>query len=79
MTFLFPLILKWILINMLVPMIGENRQLVTDEPVEFEEKPVEVQDCKKITHHYRGIYRINPNLIKETGGCQHVAGGTCKH
>ena len=39
-------------------MIGENRQLVTDEPVE-------VQDCRKITGHFRGIYRIYPNLIKE--------------
>jgi hypothetical protein len=28
------------------PMIGENRQLVTDEPVE-------IQDCKKITDHYK--------------------------
>ena len=47
------------------PMIGMNRQLVTDEPVEFEKLPVEVQDCRKITDHFRGIYRIYPNLIKE--------------
>ena len=46
-------------------MIGENRQLVTDEPVEFEKEPVEVQDCRRITDHFRGIYRIYPNLIKE--------------
>ena len=46
-------------------MIGENRQLVTDEPVEFDEKPVEVQDGKKIAGHYRGICRICPNLMKE--------------
>ena len=46
-------------------MIGENQQLVTDEPVEFEEYPVEVQDCKKITDHFRIIYRIYPNLVKE--------------
>ena len=46
-------------------MIGENRQLVTDEPVEFEKQPVEVQDCRKFTDHFRGIYRICPNLIKE--------------
>ena len=39
-------------------MIGENRQLVTNEPVE-------VQDCRKITDIFRGIYRIYPNLIKE--------------
>ena len=39
-------------------MIGENQQLVTDEPIE-------VQDFRKITDHFRGIYRIYPNLIKE--------------
>ena len=48
------------------PMIGENRRLVTNEPVEFEKQPVEVQDSRKLTNHFRGIYRIyNPNLIKE--------------
>ena len=40
------------------PMIGENRRWVTNEPVE-------VQDCRKITDHFRGIYRIHPNSIKE--------------
>jgi hypothetical protein len=45
-------------------MIGENRQLVTDEPVEFEKQLVEVQDSRKITNHFRGIFRIYPNLIK---------------
>ena len=39
-------------------MIGENWQLVTNEPVE-------VQDCRKITNHFRRIYGIYPNLIKE--------------
>ena len=38
-----------------------NWQLVTDEPVE-------VQEYKKITDHFRGIYRIYPNLIKENWG-----------
>ena len=39
-------------------MAGNNRPLVTGEPVEFEKyKPVEVQDFGKITHHYRGTYR----------------------
>ena len=28
-------------------MIGENQQLVTNEPVEFEEWIVEVQDCRE--------------------------------
>jgi hypothetical protein len=41
-------------------MIGENRQLVTDEPIVFEKYPVEVQDCRKMTHHFKGIYRIYP-------------------
>ena len=39
-------------------MIGQNRQLVTGEPVE-------IQDCSKITDHFRGIYGIYPNLRKE--------------
>ena len=62
------------------PMMGENRQFVTDEPVEFEKEPVGVvQDCRKITHQFRGIYRIYPSLIKETRGCHHVTSWTCKH
>jgi hypothetical protein len=33
--------------------VGENRQLVTDEPVEFEEQPIEVhQDCMRITDRF---------------------------
>ena len=36
-------------------MIGENRQLVTDEPVEFDKLPVEVQDFRRITDHFKGI------------------------
>jgi hypothetical protein len=39
-------------------MIGENRQFVTDEPVD-------VQDCRKMIDHFSGIYRIYPNLMKE--------------
>ena len=47
-------------------MVGENRQLVTDEPVEFAKSPVEVhQDCRKVPDHFRGIYRIYPNFIQE--------------
>ena len=42
-------------------MIGENRQVVTDEPVEFEKWPVEVQECRKITDHLSGTYGIYPN------------------
>ena len=45
-------------------MIRENRQVVTDEPVELEKSPVEVQDGRKITDHFRGISRTYPNLRK---------------
>ena len=47
-----------------IAMNGENRPLVADEPVEFEKKPVEVLDSRKITHHFRGIMGICPELIK---------------
>jgi hypothetical protein len=40
------------------PTIGENRQLVTDEPVELEKQPVEVHDFGNIIHNVRGIYGI---------------------
>ena len=46
-------------------MIGENRQLVINEPVGFEKLLVEVQDCMITTDHFRGIYKIYPNLLKE--------------
>ena len=50
----------------LQPMLGENWQLVTDEPVELERQLVECQqDCRKITFHFRGIYRIYSTLRKE--------------
>ena len=42
----------------------ETRQLVTDEPVEFQKQLVEVQDCRRIIDHFRGVYRIYPDLIK---------------
>ena len=38
-------------------MIGENPQVVADEPVEFENEPVEVEYFRRITDHFRGIYR----------------------
>ena len=38
--------------------IGENRQVVTNEPVQFEKSPVEVGDCRKVTDRLRGVYRI---------------------
>ena len=40
-------------------MNGEDRPLVADEAVEFEEDPVEVHDFKKvIPDRFRGIYKI---------------------
>ena len=39
-------------------LIGKNWQIVLTEPIE-------IQDCKEITDHLRGIYRPYPNLIKE--------------
>ena len=44
---------------------GENWQLITDEPVEFEKSTIEVQDCKKFIDRFRGICKIYPNLRKE--------------
>jgi hypothetical protein len=35
----------------------EEPAVSSDEPVEFEEKPVEVGDFRRITNHFRGIYR----------------------
>jgi hypothetical protein len=37
--------------------------LVTNEPVGFEKSPVEVQDFKRITDHFRNIYGIYLKLI----------------
>ena len=55
------------------PMIGENRQLVTDEPVE-------VQGCRKSTDPFRGIYRIYyPNIKKENRRMSSCNRWTCKH
>ena len=44
-------------------MIGENWQLVTDEPVEFEKKPTEVQDFRRSTDHFKRIREIYLKLI----------------
>ena len=49
---------------------GENRSSVTDEPVEFEKRPVEGQDFRRITHHSRGIYGRCLKSIEENRRCQ---------
>ena len=46
-------------------MIGENQQLVTYEPIEFEKWTAEDQGCRKITDHFEGIHKIDPNLVTE--------------
>jgi hypothetical protein len=33
--------------------------------VAFEKQPVQVQDLKKITHHFRGLYGIYPQNNEE--------------
>ena len=54
-------------------MSGKNRLLVTDELVE-------VQDFKKTTDHFRGIYGMYLKLIKEKiERCQHATSWTWKH
>ena len=54
---------------MCIAMIGENRQLVTDEPVEFEKQPVAVQDFRRIIDHFRrnleNITQINIEKPKD--------------
>ena len=58
----------------------ENQPVVTNEPVEFEKYPVEVQDFRKITNHLQGICRIYLNFNKETTRrSQHVTSWTWKH
>ena len=44
--------------------IREIRLLITDELVEFEKLPDEVQDFRKMIHHTRGIQRIHPTWVK---------------
>ena len=40
----------------------DNQLLVTNEPVEFEKQPIEVQDFRKITNYFREIYQIYPQI-----------------
>ena len=47
------------------PMCEKNRRLVTDELVEFEKWPVEVGDFRRISDHFRGIYKIYLKRIKQ--------------
>ena len=61
-------------------MNGESRPLITDEPVECEKLPVEVQDYRKITPHFSGICEICLKVISKTERSEHVTGEiTWKH
>ena len=44
-------------------MIGENQQLVTVNHVSFKKQPIEIQDFRRITDHFRIIYGIYLNLL----------------
>ena len=39
--------------------------LITDESIEFENYPVEGQDCRKITDYFRRIHGVHLKLMKE--------------
>ena len=49
-------------------MNGESRPVVTDELVEFEKRSVEVQDCRKIIDHFKGIHGIYLNYRSTIAG-----------
>lgn len=56
----------------LYPPNEENLLLVTD-------KLVEVQEWRKITGHYRGIYGIYLKLVQKPERSKHVTGWSWKH
>ena len=47
-------------------MNGDNQPLVTIAPIEFEERPVEIQDIREITARFKGIEEIYLQVIRET-------------
>ena len=47
-------------------MNAENPQLVTDEIIEFEKWPVEVQDFRKITNNWEEFREYNSNWKRKT-------------
>ena len=46
-------------------MLGENRQLVTDEPVELRNNQVKFKIAGKLLTILEAFYRLYPKLIKE--------------
>ena len=51
---------------MIPTMNRENRLLVTDDPVEIEKQPVEVQDFRKSIRCFKRIHRLYLKLITKT-------------
>lgn len=47
-------------------MNGENQLLLTYEPVEFDKHPIQIQDFRKITHPFQGIYVILLSLTRKS-------------
>ena len=61
-------------------MIGENRQLVTDEPVEFEKNNrLKSKTARKLPVILEEFIEYTPISYKKGEGYQHVTGWTCKH
>ena len=61
--------------------MGSANRLVTDERAEFEDKPVEVQDLRRITDRFREILKnilelgnMPQNQRRKIKRCQHVTG-----
>jgi hypothetical protein len=59
-------------------MIRENWQLVTDEPVEFENNRLKFKIARKLPLILEEFIEYTPIYSKKTGGCQHVTDWTCK-
>jgi len=57
----------------------DKTNAITYKPIAFEKEPIEIQDVKKSTDLFRGIYKIYLKLVKQTKRSQHVTGWTWKH
>ena len=68
----------WYLFEVNKAMTQENRPL---EPVEFQEKPVEIQYSRKFTITVEESMEYNPEWINEEkpGRCEHVGSWAWKH
>ena len=57
-TLIFTLTRKRVQPTLFISTLIELFSVITNEPIEFEKYPVEVQDFNKITDHFRKIYGI---------------------